>query len=188
MKNTSRVGFLAGFMAILLITFFYTSAPHLLVSGYVEFRLLILFGAIIYGLYNMKSSAITASNIQELAKQETADSSNDFVSFTELLSAGFKIYAIGFVMTFVYIYVLFNYIDPSLIDMVKDETVRINIQYKDPKIAEAVFQQQIKNLKAENFAPTLSSFFSLMNMFKLVIGFILSFIVALFLRRDQPNY
>lgn len=189
MNNTTRTGILAGFMAIFLITMFYIAQPRLLVEGYTWLKQLIFLGAIIYGLSRMRANSVQAVNLQELAKNtQEIDTSKDFIGFSELLTNGFKIYLIGYFITFLYIYVLFNFIDPSLIDLVRDTTVQINSQMKNPETANHIFEAQLKELSERDFAPRLTDIISVIGMIEIIIGFIMSFVVALFLRREQPNY
>ncbi len=188
MKNSTRVGIMAGFMAILLITIFDVASPKSLVEGWTWLTQLIYFGAIVYGLNNMRETSIVATNIKELSKTEEVDTSNDFIGLSELVSTGFRIYFIGFIMTFLYVYVLFNYIDPSLVDLVEEATVRLNIELKNPAVPDEIFQGQIKALREEDFSPKLTDFFSAISFFQLGLGFVVSFIVALVLRREKPAY
>ena len=107
MNQTTRVGILAGFMAIFLITVFYISQPRMLVEGYTWLKQLIFLGAIIYGLAQMRSNSVQATSIQELSKNTTTiDTSGDFIGFSELLTNGFKIYLIGYFITSTYCSIL----------------------------------------------------------------------------------
>ncbi len=179
---------MGGFLATLLITMMYVSDASLLVKGYTWLKQLVFFGAVLYGMLQLRQTSIQASNINDLAKTKDVDTTHDFVSFAELLSAGFKIYFIAFFITFLYIFVLFNYIDPTLVELVKDASVKVAIEYKDPSVTEEIFQQQITQLREQDFSPRLTDFFSIMSMFELIMGFMFSFIVALFLQREQPKY
>lgn len=191
MNKTTRIGILGGFMAIFLITIFYLTRPQMLVEGYVWLKQLVFLGAIIYGLAQMRQNSVQAPNIKALAasqKEATpTDHSKDFVGFTELLANGVKIYLIGYFLTFLYIYLLFNYIDTDLVELVKDHTVRLNIQLKDPKISALRFEEQLAELRKQDFSPRLTDLISVMGMVEIILGFLMSFIVALFLRREQPT-
>lgn len=191
MNKTTRIGILGGFMAIFLITIFYLTRPQMLVEGYVWLKQLVFLGAIIYGLSQMRQNSVQAPNIKALAasqKEATpTDHSKDFVGFTELLANGVKIYLIGYFLTFLYIYLLFNYIDTDLVELVKDHTVRLNIQLKDPKISALRFEEQLAELRKQDFSPRLTDLISVMGMVEIILGFLMSFIVALFLRREQPT-
>ena len=188
MSHSTRVGLMGGFLATLCITIFYVSEPRLLFNGYSEIRLLILAGAVIYGLYSMRTNSLKVSSIAELTREKNNTKETDFVEFSVLLSTGFKIFLIGFLVTFFYIYVLVNYIDPSLEEVYRDTVVQMNIEYKDPKMAEELFQQQLKNIKEQSFFPTIGSLFSGSSIFRLLLGFLVSLITAAILRREKPSY
>ncbi len=191
MNKTTRIGFLGGFLAIFLITIFYLTRPQMLVEGYTWLKQLVFLGAIIYGLAQMRENSVQAPNIKALAASQKeakpTDHSKDFVGFTELLANGVKIYLIGYFLTFLYIYLLFNFIDTDLVELVKDHTVRLNIQLKDPKISALRFEEQLAELRKQDFSPRLTDLISVMGMVEIILGFLMSFIVALFLRREQPT-
>jgi len=188
MDSTNKNGLMAGFLSILLITMLYVSDPTLLVKGYVWLKQFVFFGAMAYGMSQLRDTSISTSNLSSLKSTADADTSKDFIGLVELLGAGFKIYLIGYLFTFLYIYLLFNFIDPSLVELVKDGTVKIAIETRDPSITEEIFQQKIQQLREQDFSPSITDFLSVMSMVELLIGFVMAFVLALFFQREKPNY
>lgn len=181
---------MAGFLAILYITILYISEPLFLVTGYERVTLLIFIGAVIYGMARMRSTALNANSLQDLATIEapvSVDTSNDFCSFSELLQSGFRIYFIAFILKFSFIYLLFHYYDPSLIDLVREESVRIFIEQSNfENDTQEIFEQRIARYRQGEFGPSLKDVLGI--LIELVIGFIVAAVLALFFKRDQPDY
>lgn len=189
-SSTARIGLMAGFLAILYIAILYVVEPQMLVTGYERLTLLIFAGAIIYGLSQMRSTSLSARSLQELVDADpnaAAPDGNDFRSFGDLLQAGFRIYFIAFLLKFAFIYVLFHYYDPSLIDLVRDESTRIYLEQLDPnKDTQVVIEQKVARYREGDFGPSLTDVLGL--VIELVIGFIFAAITALFFKREQPDY
>lgn len=186
---TARLGLMAGFLAILYVTILYVSKPSLLVTGYERVTLLIFIGTVIYGMTRMRSTALNANSLQDLAMEEDSllDTSNDFRSFSELLQAGFRIYFIAFILKFSFIYLLFHYYDPSLIDLVREESVRIFIEQSNFETdTQEIFEQRVAQYRQGEFGPSLKDILGI--LIELVIGFIVAAVLALFFKRDQPDY
>ncbi len=188
MLRSTRLGLMSGFLAMLLITFLYVTDPLLLVVGYERLTLLIFFGAIIYGVRQERQTSLTTSNIQDLVglQAEGGNESKDFAPFSELLKLGFRTYIIGFFIKFFFIYYLFNYYDPQLIELVKEAYVKVFLEHRDPSQTEELFQQELAKFKAGNFGPSLTSFLGI--GMELIMGFLMAFFTAIFFKREHPGY
>jgi len=189
MTKSTQLGMMAGFLSMMLITVLYLSDPSLLVDGYERLTLLIFAGTVIYGISQARTTKLSANKVEDLLKQDSEkieDESSDFAPFAELLRLGFRIYVIAFFIKFLFVYFLFNYYDTSLIEMVKDAYVKVFIEHKNPDETEAIFQQRLAAFKEGAFGPQLSDFLGI--GIELIVGFVISFVTALFFRRDQPDY
>lgn len=188
MDKSTRLGLMSGFLAMLFITVLYVNDPALLVDGYERVTLIIFFVAIVYGVSQERKTNLSPNGIEDLlgATENKEDEAGDFVSFGELLKIGFRIYVIGFFIKYCFIYFLFNYYDPTLVEMVKEANIDIFIKFRDPADTELIFQQKLEDFKNGNFAP---SFTNLLGVgLELVLGFFMAFFTALFFKREQPDY
>lgn len=192
MSNIStRLGLLTGFLATLYITVLYVISPRLLVEGYERWTLLLFFGAVIYGVYKTRPTTLTQRSLKDLAetplKDEKAAHEGDFKSFGELMQVGFKIYFIAFLIKFAFVYFLFNYYDPSLVEMVRDASTKIYVENMDfSDDTEAMREQIVANYRAGEFGPSLRDPLGL--VIELLIGAFMAFITAIFMKREQPDY
>ncbi|BDS12568.1 DUF4199 domain-containing protein [Aureispira anguillae] len=192
MVKSTRLGLMSGFLAMMFITLLYLVDPTLLVDGYERLTLLLFAGAIIYGVQQERQTKLSVKKIEELVEQDTAttdenDEVSDFAPFGELLQLGFRTYVIAYFMKFAFIYFLFNYYDPSLIELVKDASVEVYMEHQDfSKDTEEIIQQKIARYKEGNFGPSLKDVLGI--GLELILGFIIAFLTALFFKREQPDY
>lgn len=189
-SSTARIGVMAGLLAILYITVLYVTDQTLLVVGYERVTLLIFTGAVIYGVAQLRPTQLKARSLQELAQAENinaAHAEQEFKSFGELLQGGFRIYFIAFLMKFIFVYLLFHYYDPSLIDLVREESVRIYMEQSDfSNDTQEVIEQKIAFYREGEFGPSLTDVLGL--ILELLLGFVVAFFTALLLKRDRPDY
>lgn len=188
-KISARIGMMAGFIATLYITILYLANPRLLVVGYERWTLLLFFGAVVYSVYQIRPTTLNQESLQALALDEEAADQHqgDFRSFGELLQVGFRTYFIAFLIKFIFIYFLFNYYDPSLIEMVRDASTEVfvnNMDFGDD--TELMKQERIAQYRAGEFGPSLKDPLGL--IIELLVGFFMAFITALFMKREQPDY
>jgi hypothetical protein len=185
MKQSTRMGLLGGFASMFLITMLYVSDPHLLVVGYAQYSLLILFAFMLVAVLKERKTSFTPASIEELAAHDKELSSKDFAAFSELLRIAFRVYFIGYLIKFVFIYILFNFIDVSLVELVRDAQVQVFLDMRDESITDAIFQTQLEQFKAQDFSPGLDVLGIFLEM---IIGFVMALGLAFFLRRDAPDY
>lgn len=188
MTRSTRIGLMTGFLAMIFITVLYLVEPSLLVDGYERLTLLLFAGAVIYGIQQERQNKFSVQKIEDLTTVELDENdSSDFAPFGELLRTGFRIYVIAYFMKFTFIYFLFNYYDPTLIEMVKDASVQVFIEHQDfSKDTEEIIQQKIAQYKEGNFGPSIRDFLGI--SLELIVGFLMAFITALFFKREQPDY
>lgn len=191
MDRSTRLGLMAGFLAMIFITILYLINPILLIDGYERLTLLLFGGAIIYGAQQKRQNNLSVRKIEALLtvskKENSRDTSGDFASFGLLLQLGFRTYVIAFFIKFSFIYFLFNYYDPNLIEMVKDASVQVYMEHQDfSKDTEEIIQQKIARYKEGHFGPSLRDFLGI--GIEIIIGFIMAFVTAFVFKREQPDY
>lgn len=179
---------MSGFFSALLITLLYLIDKNLLIEGYERCSLFILGAAIIYVMLSSRKTQLKSANIEEILMDDKAefDAKEDFASFGELLKTGFRTYVIGFFIKFIFIWFLFNYYDPQLIELVKAAYLEIMEQYRNSNEMELIYQQNLENFKKGEFGPSFKNVLGI--SLELLFGFIIAFIAALFLKRDRPDY
>lgn len=193
MEQSTRLGLLSGFLSMIFLTFLYLTDPSLLLS-YERLTLLIIATAMLYVMLKRRQSNLVVRNLSELqAANATTDDSKkinenqEFAGFPELLRMGFRTYVIAYMIKFTFVYFLFNYYDPSLIEMVRDASTKVYLQYQDfSKDTEEIIQQRVAQYRSGEFGPSLTDFLGI--ALELLIGFVMAFIFARLLRREQPNY
>lgn len=109
-----------------------------------------------------------------------------FISMRPTLSAVFKIFIIAYLMKYIFVYLLYHHIDPSLIEMAKEVEMEILRSTKPQEMTDMVFAQQLEEYeKGGGFGPSL---FGIGIMFEIVMGFLLSLAVANLFKLDKPEY
>lgn len=190
MTRSTRLGLMAGFLAMMFITLLYVIDPILLVDGYERLTLLLFALTIVYAIQQERKTSLTVRKIgdlQEAASTEEIDDSEDFASFGELLQIGFRTYVIAYFIKFTFVYFLFNYYDPSLIDMVRDASVEVYKSFQDFSTdTQEMVEQKIANYKKGEFGPSLRDPIGI--VIELLIGLFVAFMTALFFKRDRPEY
>lgn len=170
MNNGFRFGIWAAVLSVLYITLLYVMSPTSLITGYERVTLLIFF--ILMGM---------AASIE---RDSRADG---FIEFGELLKITLRVYLIGFTAKFLFIYLLFNYIDPDMIELVKDAQVRLFIAHREANIPEEIFQEQLKIfINTTTFGPSLREFLGI--ALEIIVGSIFAGIISFFFKRERPEY
>lgn len=181
-----RIGLFSGFASMLFLTLLYVSDKQLLVLGYERLTLLIIGAAMFYVAYKSRKSAINNLNIGQLEKIDESLGDENFISFSELINYCFKTYLIAFTVKFLFVYFLFNYYDMELVDMVKEVAVEIFKAQRLDSETDMIFNAKLNAFKNEDFSPKLTDIGGI--AFELILGFIISLIIAFLLRRDKPEY
>jgi hypothetical protein len=182
---------MAGFFSMMFITILYVVDPTLLVDGYERLTLLLFVFTIVYAIQQERGTSLTVRKIKDLQPitegTKEVDDSKDFASFGELLQIGFRTYAIAYFIKFAFVYFLFNYYDPSLIDLVRDASVEVYKSFQDfSSDTQEIIEQKIAKYKEGEFGPSLRDPIGI--VIELLIGLFVAFITALFFKRDRPEY
>lgn len=188
MTRSTRLGLMAGFLSTIFITLLYVMDPTLLVDGYERLTLLLFALTIVYAIQQERQTSLRVHKIEDLKHEGVAvDDSKDFASFAELLQIGFRTYVIAFFIKFIFVYFLFNYYDPSLIELVRDASVEVYKSFQDfSNDTQEMIEQKIAKYKEGEFGPSLRDPIGI--VIELLIGFFIAFITALFFKRDRPDY
>lgn len=188
MTRSTRLGLMAGFLSMMFITFLYVINPTLLVDGYERLTLLLFALTVVYAIQQERQTSFRVQRIEDLKEEkEEVDDSNDFASFAELLQIGFRTYVIAFFIKFTFVYFLFNYYDPSLVELVRDASVEVYKSFQDfSNDTQEMIEQKIAKYKEGDFGPSLRDPLGI--IIELLIGFFVAFITALFFKRDRPDY
>lgn len=191
MTRSTRLGLMAGFLAMMFISILYVVDPTLLVDGYERFTLLLFVLTIVYAIKEERKTSLTVRKIGEIQQTTNVtaeiDDSKDFASFAELLRIGFKTYAIAYFIKFFFVYFLFNYYDPSLIELVRDASVEVYKNFQDfSSDTQEIIEQKIAKYKEGDFGPSLRDPIGI--VIELLIGLFVAFVTALFFKRDRPEY
>jgi hypothetical protein len=182
---------MTGFLSMMFISLLYVIDATLLVDGYERLTLLFFALTIVYAIQEERKTSLTVRRIEDLQQAGEAldgiDDSKDFASFGELLRIGFKTYVIAYFMKFFFVYFLFNYYDPSLIDMVRDASVEVYKSFQDfSSDTQEMVEQKIAKYKEGEFGPSLRDPIGI--LIELLIGLFVAFMTALFFKRDRPEY
>lgn len=170
MNNGFRFGVWAAVLSVLYIAVLYVTAPTYLITGYERITLLLFF--ILMGM---------------AAYTERESRAEGFIEFGELLKMTLRVYLIGFTAKFLFIYVLFNFIDPDMIELVKDAQVRLFIAHRELNIPEEIFQQKLKVfIETTHFGPSLREFLGI--ALEIIVGSVFAGIISLFFKREAPEY
>jgi len=191
MTRSTRLGLMAGFFAMMFITILYIIDPTLLVDGYERLTLLLFVLTIVYAIQGERRTSLKVQKIEDLqGSVETSkeiDDSKDFASFGELLQIGFRTYVIAYFIKFIFVYFLFNYYDPSLIELVRDASVEVYKNFQDfSSDTQEIIEQKIAKYREGEFGPSLRDPFGI--IIELLIGLFVAFLTALFFKRDRPEY
>ena len=168
MNNKVLFGLLGGFASMALLASLYVTNKEFLLAGYEKFTWLLILGAMIIAV------------IRERGSEE-----HQFIGFYEAMRAAFQTFILAYLVKFAFTYILFNFIDPALLDIAKEKAVEIFIAHKNPEETEKIFEQRLEAFKDGYFGPSL---FEIGLMLEIIVGFVVSAAVAFFLKREKPEY
>ncbi len=108
-----------------------------------------------------------------------------YASFKQTLQPAFVTFLVAQLISTIFNYVLYNYIDPSLVEALKQYTVDFTRNMFEGMMSEAELEQQIETVKQQDYTVTFGS--SLLGfLWMSVVGFVLAAIVAAFTRKKAP--
>ncbi len=167
--NTSTIyGLIAGLLSMGLLTVLYLNNPDNMLTGLEKFSWLLILLAMFIGVARERG----------LRKEP-------FIEFSEALRSSFKIFIIAYLLKFVFIYILFNFADPSLLEKARLAAVKIFTEHRNADITQEIFDQQLDAFGKGYFGPRI---FDIGVMLELIVGFLLSLATAAIMKREKPDY
>ena len=112
---------------------------------------------------------------------------NGFISFKDTLKPTFLTYAIGALIGTIFIYVMYHYVDPGLVDLTKEkaleQTEKMMSTFGAPQddIDEAIEKMEQQSFES-GIGKTLLQY-----CFQLIFGFILALIISAFIKKNPPE-
>lgn len=173
MENHSvKNGLFFGLASIAYTLIVYLVSPKMLFSGFT-------------GL--LVALVMTVIFMVMAAKAERADNEG-FLSYGEALKTTFFVFVIGSLISTIFSYILYNIIDPSLIDLMKESAVETAT-----KMAEffGAPEDQLDQIREEVMNQDMSMGVGRMILqwvYSLIFGFIVSLIVSAVVKKNAPSY
>ena len=168
MKNSILFGLLGGFCSMALLALLYVYDKNYLLSGYEKITWIIILIAMFIAVVRDRDSQ-----------------KERFIPFYEALKTSFQTFVIAYLIKFAFTYILFSFIDPTLLDLAKEKAVEIFVAHRNTQIAEEIFQQQLEMFKDGYFGPRIVD---IGVMLEIIVGFVISLLLSGFLRREAPEY
>lgn len=114
--------------------------------------------------------------------KEYRESNNGFMAYGQGLSLGTLIVFISMSISSIFSYIYMKFIDDSVVTMILD-SARTEMA-KNPQLGEAEIEQAMK-MTAQFTTPEMLLVFGILG--GLFVGFIISLLVAAFMKRDNPT-
>ncbi|OWY19524.1 DUF4199 domain-containing protein [Sphingobacteriales bacterium UPWRP_1] len=167
-----RYGAIAGFALIILYVVLYAVNPALMYS--------------LWWLGVLMFVAIIA--VMVLAARNTRTEQGGYGTFAQLVAPAFAVMVVVQLLSSVYNYVMFNYIDPSLTETLRNATTETTYQWMSSwGVPEEEIEKTMDELDTRDFSVTLkSSLFGFAGA--CIIGFAIAAVIALILRRNPPAH
>ena len=161
-------GLLWGGISVVITFILYFINPELLMKWYV--------GII---------SVVLAIVFMVMAVKEFKSKNNGAVTFGEGLMTSWLTGVIGGTITTVVGYMLFNYIDPSLVDMIRDMQLEA-LESQASSLSDEQYEQQLKFMEKMN--PSSTIFTIATYVIYAILGLIVSLIIAAVMKHEKPEW
>ena len=173
MKLTSNPGFkwgiISGLASVLLSLGIWVLIPEMMFSFWLIILFVILF--ILFGV---------------LAGLEKKKELGGYMSFKEGLQAVFLAFVIGSLITSIYSYILYNYLDPSLPDQLKHYSLETTEKWmRKFKAPQEQIDEQLDKVAAQDFAMSAGKIF-ISYLQQLIAYFVFAAIISLIIRKKRP--
>jgi len=116
------------------------------------------------------------------AVRDQTKAQGGFISFKEVFSTAFVVYVISSLMYYIFYYLMFNVIDPSLLDIQREMTVEMMEAFSG-FLSEEQMEEAIA--EATNVGIGTISMAYLVNL--ILPGAIIAAIIAAIMKKDNPN-
>lgn len=168
MKASIIYGLVTGLICMSFVVGIYLNKPLNLLTGVEKLSWLFLFAGMLMGTWRERSLR-----------------SEPFLSFQETLKSAFQIFIIAYLIKFLVVYILFNYVDPSLSEHAREIAVRIFKEHRNQEIPQEIFEQQLEAFRKGYFGPRI---FDIGIMLEIIIGFVAALITAFLIKREKPEF
>lgn len=172
MDNTAvKNGILSGIVGIIYSMILYFIDPGMMVGSmaYLGFLIPIIF--------------------MVLAAREEKAKNEGFLSFGEGLKVTILTVAIGMLLTSIFSYVLMNFIDPGMVDVIKEQAIAQAESMADMFGAdEAGKEAMMESIEDQDFAPTILT--SIMNFLVILIFpfFFIALIISAIVKKENKTF
>ncbi|MCF8236743.1 MAG: DUF4199 domain-containing protein [Saprospiraceae bacterium] len=109
-----------------------------------------------------------------------------FIEFKEALKVTFLVWVIGTILTTLFMYAMFNFIDPGLVDVQKEVTMEWMEKFT-ANMDEETLDEINKRIAEEGFGLNLKKSLLGYGVGLIFPGFIIALIVSLIIRRKNPE-
>ncbi len=164
--NILKYGSYAGAGTVAYLLLFYSMDPKLLFNTWVQWSYRLIFIA-----------AMAAAALAERRAVEGA------FTFRQAVRPAFGVYVVASVIYLVFFYVMFNYVNTGLPE-IQREVLVAQSRWMAEKLGMPEMQEQMESLRAEDLQVNLRNS-GLDFMWRLIFGFILAAIMALFIKRER---
>lgn len=168
MKASITYGLVTGLMATSFVVGIFLNNPLNLLSGLEIFSWIFIVAGMMLGTWRERSMR-----------------SEPFINFKEALKTAFQIFVIAYIIKFLAIYIIFNYVQPSLLERAREIAVKIFVEYRNQETPQEIFDQQLEAYRKGYFGP---QFFDLGVMVQIIIGFLIALLTAVLFIREKPDY
>jgi hypothetical protein len=161
-------GLLAGVVGIiiLLVSYFIDQTFYMKYAGYV------VYAAYLYFMY--------------LSVKQTRDESDGFISFGKALGPAFLTFVIASLLVAIFQYVMYNFIDTSLLDAMYDQAVQ-QIERMGGLIGEEGTEIALERLEEDGVNYGIGTVLIGYGFGLIIPGFIFALIIAAILKKNNPS-
>lgn len=164
MENSAiKNGVILGLLTVVLNLVVYFIDPRMLMSTWIGVG---FFALAIYFVYR--------------SGKETREEMGGYMSWGEALKPTFLTYVIYSSIAAAFTYVLYNFIDPSLIELQKEISIEA-IEAMEGFIGEERMEMAIEEIENQDFSMSIDFAFSLVG------GFVISAIVSAIVKKERPE-
>lgn len=166
-----------------------TSINYGLIGGMAAIALTLLYylmnvrGFITYGAWFSYLALGATMVMAGLAVRKYQDG---YIEFKEGLKVTFLVWVIGTLLTTVFLYLLYNFIDPGLVDVQKEVTMELMEKFT-ANMDEETLEQINKTMEEQGFGLDMKKSLLTYGFGLIFPGFIIALIVSLIIRRKNPE-
>lgn len=167
-QNAIRYGGFMGLALVLVNLLFY------LISVSVFFSYAGFVGFIVYVGFMVKAGLDERTEL------------GGFMTFGEAFKTTFQVFVIGSLIYWVFYYIMFNLIDPSLADTLKQITME-GMEKVAGFLGEEIYDEMMAQIEEQDFHITIGRAFQSFITGLIVPGAIFSLIISLFIKKKNPD-